>query len=68
MEILLQKDGAAAKRKSASFITNWVNNCPDSTWNNGMDPSQRQVIVPAAPMGGGAPPPTDNNDNITILE
>ena len=49
------------------LILNWVNTRPEITWNDGMDPTQRQAIVPAAPLGGGVSRPPGNNNTITEI-
>ena len=49
------------------MLLNWVNNRPEITWNDGMDPTQRQAIVPVAPPGGGVSQPSGNNNNITEI-
>lgn len=50
-----------------NLLLNWVNIWSEITWNDGMDPSNRQAIVPATLMGGTAITPTGNNDNVTII-
>ena len=49
------------------LLLNWVNNRPEITWNDGMDLSQSQALIPAAQAGGGATQPTGTNNNITEI-
>ena len=49
------------------LLLNWVNTRPEITWNDGMDPTQRQAIIPAAPPGGGVSQPPGDNSNITEI-
>ena len=49
------------------LLLNWVNTRPEITWNDGMDPTQRQALVPAAPSGGGVSQPPGNNNTITEI-